>query len=96
MEAGYSDRPSQENEVENRLPESHWTVAETFNRCPETAPVFHRFGMACIGCTMAPFETLAEAAEAYELNLETLLSDFNQAISSRQADEQWSFEGRGH
>lgn len=61
--------------VSERVPAAHWTVAETFVRCPETAPVFNRFGMACVGCVMAPFETLAEAADAYGLDPEVLLAE---------------------
>ncbi len=67
--------------MRDSIPVSHWTVAETFARCPEVIPVFHRMGMACIGCVMAPFETLAEAAEAYDLDVGKLLSEFHEATA---------------
>lgn len=40
-------------------------VAEVMSRWPETVSVFNSRGMACPGCSMAPFMTVAEAAEAY-------------------------------
>jgi len=76
------------------IPESHWTVAETFTRSPETAPVFHRFGMACVGCTMAPFETLEEAASAYGLDVQTLLSELIR-ILARPAGSECCCERKG-
>jgi hybrid cluster-associated redox disulfide protein len=40
-------------------------VAEVMNRWPETVPVFVRRRMACPGCVMAPFMTVAEASKEY-------------------------------
>ncbi len=60
-------------------PKLDWIVAELIERCPETSTVFTRFRMSCIGCAMAPFETIADAAAAYRLRPETLLREFRQA-----------------
>lgn len=41
--------------------------------------VFLRYHMACIGCSMAAFETLAEAARIYKIPLERLVSELQVA-----------------
>ena len=41
------------------------TVTQLLRRWPPAAAVFVRRGMACVGCSMAPFETLAEVASVY-------------------------------
>lgn len=61
------------------IPGPKWTVADLLSRYPQAAAVFSRFRMACVGCTMAPFETLAEAAAAYQLRPEILLRDLRRA-----------------
>jgi len=60
--------------------EANLTVAEVLARWPQTIPVFMRHRMACVGCAMAPFETLAEVAAIYDLDLKTLLSELEQVI----------------
>ncbi len=49
------------------------TMAELLARRPEAGPVLARRGMACVGCVMAPFETIGEAARAYGADPEDLL-----------------------
>ncbi len=56
-----------------------WTVAETLTQCPASAGVFGRFRMACVGCVMAPFETLSEAAEAYGIDPQNFLGCLREA-----------------
>ena len=51
------------------------TIAEVLALDPRTAPVFCRHGMACVGCAIAPFETLAGAAATYAISIEELLAD---------------------
>lgn len=56
------------------------TVAEVLKRRPETIPVFFRHRMACVGCAMAPFETLADVAAIYGVQLSRFLSELQQTI----------------
>ena len=49
-------------------------------RWPQTIPVFLRHRMACIGCAMAPFETLADVAAIYSLPLSRFLNELQQTI----------------
>lgn len=56
------------------------TVAEVMDGWPQTIPVFLRHRMACVGCVMAPFETLADVAAIYGLQPSRLLDELQQTI----------------
>ena len=51
------------------------TVAEVMDRCPQTIPIFLRNRMACIGCSIAPFETLAEPIGTYGVELDHFMEE---------------------
>lgn len=51
------------------------TMADLIDRWPASRIVLARRGMACVGCTMAPFETIAEVAEAYGFDAADFLRD---------------------
>jgi hybrid cluster-associated redox disulfide protein len=56
------------------------TVAEVLARWPQTIPIFFHYRMVCVGCPIAPFETLAEVAAIYDLDLNRFLSELEQVI----------------
>jgi hybrid cluster-associated redox disulfide protein len=58
-------------------------------RWPQTIPVFIHHHMACVGCVMAPFETLAEVALVYRLDLDGFLQELQQAIEAK-ANNRWA------
>jgi hybrid cluster-associated redox disulfide protein len=61
------------------------TISEILRRWPQTAHVFLRHRMACVGCAIAPFETLSEVSKIYQVNLEKFLlelQDVSQSTSS--------------
>ena len=60
------------------------TVAEVLTRWPQTASVFFQHQMACVGCAMAPFETLAEVATIYRLHVERFLHELQQSIQPKE------------
>lgn len=43
-------------------------ISEVLARWPETARVFHEHEMACVGCVVAPFYTITDAANVYRLS----------------------------
>jgi hybrid cluster-associated redox disulfide protein len=49
------------------------TVAALLAREPCAARVFLDHGMHCVGCAIAPFETLAEICEIYGVSLEQVI-----------------------
>jgi hybrid cluster-associated redox disulfide protein len=48
---------------------------------PETVPIFLKYRMGCVGCTMASYETLSSAAEIYKLPLNSFIHDLQSAIN---------------
>lgn len=56
------------------------TVAELLTRWPQAIPLFLHHQMACVGCTMSPFETLADVAAVYDIPLAQLIGELQETI----------------
>jgi hybrid cluster-associated redox disulfide protein len=56
-------------------PDPGWTIDSLLDHYPRAASVLLRHGMACVGCAMAPFETLADAAREYRLDPAEILAE---------------------
>lgn len=54
------------------------TVAEVLNINENLKEVLMGFGMHCFGCPCALAETLEEAAEVHEIDIELLLAKLNE------------------
>ena len=48
---------------------------------PQTISVFIEKRMQCIGCPLATFHTIVDAAREHEIDLDVLLKDIARAIS---------------
>ncbi|MGN6142072.1 MAG: DUF1858 domain-containing protein [Mesorhizobium sp.] len=59
------------------------TMDEIMRRWPATIRVVLRNGMLCVGCPIAPFHTLAEAAREHELDEVALRRALEAAVSSK-------------
>lgn len=53
---------------------------------PATIPIFIRYGMQCVGCHVARFETIAGGAEIYGVDLDSLLAHLNAALDESERD----------
>ncbi len=62
------------------------TVTELLTRWPQTVDVFFRHHMACVGCVMAPFESVSQVATNYGLPCARLLRELRHAIASSSGD----------
>lgn len=71
-------RSSQESST-SESPRLDQSVEEILARWPATARVFIRRKMACVGCIMAPFQTLKAAARSYGIPEVELLAEIRQA-----------------
>ena len=56
------------------------TVAEVLEINPKLKDVLMGFGMHCFSCPCALAETLEEAAEVHEIDIELLLERLNRAM----------------
>jgi len=57
------------------------TVADLLANYPEAIPVFLSNKMSCVGCSMAAFETLADAARIYDLQPEQFQLQLQNSIT---------------
>jgi hybrid cluster-associated redox disulfide protein len=55
-------------------------VSDVIAARPEAAAVFVRYGMGCVGCAFARFETVREAAVAHGLDPNVLAKSLARAI----------------
>jgi hybrid cluster-associated redox disulfide protein len=55
------------------------TVADVLLKRPLAARILVNRRMHCVGCAIAPFETLADACEIYGISLGDLLAELNAA-----------------
>lgn len=56
------------------------TVADVLDCWPQTAPVFMRYRLACVGCSLARFELITDVAAIYGINPAGFLHELQQAI----------------
>jgi len=52
-------------------------ISEVIKKYPETAFVFLEYGLGCVGCPMAAPETIEEAANLHQVDLDKFLEDLN-------------------
>jgi hybrid cluster-associated redox disulfide protein len=68
--------------VVDSLPTSEMTVAEILESWPETVSVFQDFKTACVGCVMAPFDTMIDVARIYELELSEIMEALYRVVKT--------------
>lgn len=64
------------------------TISEVAQKYPEIIPIFMECGLHCVGCPAAPDETIEEAAQLHQIDLDKLLEKINQACSALPAGRQ--------
>jgi len=70
-----------DNQIVIRAALMELTIEDVLTRWPQTAVVFHQHNMACVGCAVASFYTITEAANVYSLSLEDFLSELIAVIN---------------
>ena len=64
-------------------PTTTMTVSEILDRWPEAVRVFQELKTACVGCPMAPFDTMEDVARIYDLSLPKLMAAL-QAVAAAE------------
>lgn len=62
-------------------PQTDMLITEVLKRWPQTVEVFHRHNMACVGCPVAPYYSIQDAATVYGLSPAVFLAELEAAIS---------------
>lgn len=57
-------------------------IDQVLNEYPAAAQVFLTWGMHCVGCPIARFESIAEACRIYQRPLDRFLAELQIACSS--------------
>jgi len=59
------------------------TIGEVAQKYPKTIFVFIDYGLHCVGCPVAPDETIEQAAKVHQLDLTNFLKDLNKAVDKK-------------
>jgi hybrid cluster-associated redox disulfide protein len=57
------------------------SLGEVLRRFPQTVPVFGKYGIHCIGCSMSAFETIEQGAQAHGIDVKKFVDDLNKAAN---------------
>ena len=68
-------------------PDPGTSVAGYLGASPAGARVFFEHQMACVGCALSDFDTLADAARAYGLSLAAFLDELARAAATAGATD---------
>jgi hybrid cluster-associated redox disulfide protein len=63
-------------------------VEDVITRWPQTAVVFKRRNMACIGCPVSHLYSIAEAAAVYGLEVDDFVSELARVVASESIQDQ--------
>jgi len=56
-------------------------IGEIVQKYPQTAEVFMKHGMHCLGCAASHFENIEQGAEAHGLDVKKLIEDLNKSVA---------------
>lgn len=59
------------------------TVADALARFPLAGRVFTAHRMLCVGCGVAPYETIADVCSVYGLPLDEFLAELDETVHDR-------------
>ncbi|MFO7837075.1 MAG: DUF1858 domain-containing protein [Candidatus Thorarchaeota archaeon] len=61
-------------------------ISEVVQRWPETAEKFLEWGLHCIGCGIARFESIEQGANTHGIPPNELVKDLNEMISKKKQE----------
>lgn len=64
------------------------TLDEVIQKHPETAQLFFKHGMTCLGCPMAMHETIEQGCKAHGLDVKKFLAELNKKLQKQREKEQ--------
>lgn len=59
-------------------------IIEAVQNYPEILEVFYEYGLGCVGCMAAHFETIGQGAGAHGIDVDALIEDCNKAIEANR------------
>jgi len=58
-------------------------IQEIVTKHPETAEIFFKFGVHCLGCAAASFETLEQGANAHGIDVDAMVKEMNEVLKKK-------------
>ncbi len=55
-------------------------IMELVQKYPQAVAVLQQFGMGCIGCAAAHFESVGEGAAAHGIDVDAMMEAINKAV----------------
>lgn len=62
-------------------------IEEIVAKFPQTIGVFFQYGLGCVGCHAASFESLAEGALMHGIDLDAMLKDLNELVKKIEIEK---------
>ncbi|WP_432642709.1 DUF1858 domain-containing protein [Acidaminococcus sp.] len=62
------------------------SIISTVQMHPEIVNIFMQYGLGCIGCMAANFETIGQGAAAHGIDVDALIADINDCIAEVEGD----------
>jgi hybrid cluster-associated redox disulfide protein len=59
------------------------TIKEVIDKYPESAMVFMKYQVGCIGCLAASFEKVKDIATVHGIDIKALVKDLNTAVQKK-------------
>ena len=55
-------------------------IQDVVDKYPQLVPVFFKFGLGCLGCAAARFESIEQGATAHGIDTSALIADLNKEL----------------
>jgi hybrid cluster-associated redox disulfide protein len=59
------------------------TIKDVIDKFPQTAMVFMKYNVGCVGCLAASFEKVKDIATLHGINVTQLVKDLNAAVPNQ-------------
>lgn len=56
------------------------SITQILQTYPQTAAVFQKFNLGCIGCLAASFESVEDGLRAHQLDVDKVMAELNAAV----------------
>lgn len=61
--------------------EKDMNLKDLLNKYPESARVFAAYGIGCLGCALASYETIEQGINAHGINIDNFMKDLNELVN---------------
>lgn len=56
-------------------------IRDLIDKHPEAAKLFAAYGIGCVGCALANFETVEQGLSAHGINVDDFMNDLNSMVN---------------